>query len=70
MAVFEPNLPVIIKFLVHALSIPVSEVVCESKGVCYRYFYAKMSTANDGKTAEAGTTNMRIFIVLHGSPQE
>ena len=63
-AVFElkSKYPVI-KFLIYALSVPVSKTVSESWEPVKRRVMLKRPTANNGKTVEVGTTDMRVFML-------
>ena len=72
MAIFElkSKYSAIIKFLIHTVSIPISEAVCGSQGPVINRVILKRTTANDRKMAEMDSTDMRVFIMLNSLPSK
>ncbi|GBO13676.1 hypothetical protein AVEN_211774-1, partial [Araneus ventricosus] len=62
------EIPRLMKFIVFNISIPVSEVICESWGSTIDKIVRKRPTAIDGDDAAVGTIDKRMFIYPNGAP--
>lgn len=58
--------PLILKFFMFAISIPVSEAICESWGSVIANVMLKRPRGDDGFLEDIGTSDMRVFIMLNG----
>ncbi|GBO19356.1 hypothetical protein AVEN_224058-1 [Araneus ventricosus] len=64
----ESEIPRLTKFIAFNISIPVSEVICESWRSTIDKIVQTGPTAIDGDDAAVGTTDKRMFIYSSGAP--
>lgn len=62
----KKKFPLILKLFMFAISIPVSEAICESWGSIIASVMLKRPRGDDGLIDDIGTSDMRVFIMLNG----